>query len=61
MQSVTISVTEAAQYIGIGKNRVYNLLHDKKIPAIRLGKNYRIPKKSLDDWLYSEAQKSLKV
>lgn len=61
MQSMTISVAEAAQYLGIGRNRMYDLLHAGKLPAVRLGKNYRIPKKSLDEWLDKEAQKSLKV
>lgn len=61
MQSMTISVAEAAQYLGIGRNRIYDLLHEGKLPAVRLGKNYRIPIKSLDEWLDKEAQKSLKV
>lgn len=60
MQPVTINVAEAAQYLGVGKNRVYELLHESKLPFIRLGKNYRIPKKALDEWLENEVKKSFK-
>ena len=35
----------------IGRSTCYNLLYDGIIPSIRIGKQYRIPKKSLAEYL----------
>ncbi len=43
----------------IGKNKVYDFLEDVYsnthfFKVIKIGKLYRVPKKSFDDWLNSE-------
>ena len=43
----------------IGKNKVYNFLEDVYsnthfFKVIKIGKLYRVPKKSFNDWLNSE-------
>lgn len=56
-----MNVKEAAAYIGLGRNRMYNLIHQKNLPAIKIGKQFRIPIKSLNDWLETSASKNLEI
>ena len=46
-----ITVGELSEILGIGKNKAYELVRSKNIDSIRIGCTYRIPKKSLIDFL----------
>lgn len=45
------SVDEFASAVGISRAAAYNGLRNGRIPHIRLGKRYVIPKAAIDDWL----------
>jgi len=47
----TLSVEEAAKILGIGRNVAYDLVHEGKIPHLRLGRQIRIPKVALQRML----------
>ena len=36
----TGSVSEAADYLGIGKNQAYEAVHSGQIPAVQIGKRW---------------------
>ena len=36
-----MDIKELAEYLGIGKSTIYNLIRQKKIPASKIGKQYR--------------------
>ena len=42
----------------VGRNTVYKYLADGVITSIRIGTQYRIPKKYLIDYIYPEAENS---
>ena len=44
---------EAKEILGIGRNKIYTLLKTKELPAKKIGRQYRIPKKALSDYLNS--------
>lgn len=49
-------IEDLQELLGIGRTRAYQLVkeaYDKQQPfkVIKLGKLYRIPKKSFDDWM----------
>ncbi len=46
-----MDVKELAQYLGIGKSKIYALIRQKKIPASRIGRQYRFSKDVIDAWL----------
>lgn len=48
---------EAALYLGISKPTMYKLLRKRKIPARRLGKQWRISKAVLDAFLAGGEEK----
>jgi len=51
----TLSVEEAAKILGIGRNVAYDLVHEGKIPHLRLGRQIRIPKIALQRMLEEPA------
>ena len=46
-----MDVRQLSQYLGIGKSKIYNLIRQKKIPASRIGRQYRFSKEIIDHWL----------
>jgi excisionase family DNA binding protein len=48
-----ISITEATKEYGIGRDRIYQLIRSKDydIPAIKIGKSYKINTLLMDEWL----------
>ncbi len=46
-----MSVQELTQYIGIGRSKIYSLIRKKKIPASKIGRQYRFSKELIDSWL----------
>lgn len=46
-----MDIRELADYLGIGKSKIYNLIRQKKIPASRIGRQYRFSKEIIDSWL----------
>jgi excisionase family DNA binding protein len=41
----------AAEFLGVGVQRVYHLARTGSLPAIRLGQHYRFTEQTLIDWL----------
>ena len=54
-----LSPEEAAEALGIGMNSIYSLLNEQKIAAFRIGKKWRIPRKSLSEFVIRESRKKL--
>lgn len=46
-----MDILELSKYLGIGKSKIYNLIRQKKIPASRIGRQYRFSKSVIDQWL----------
>ena len=46
-----MSIIELSAYLGIGKSKIYSLIRQKKIPASRIGRQYRFSKTVIDEWL----------
>jgi len=45
---------EVKQILGIGRNSVYRLLKENKIKNFKIGTNYKIPKKALEEYIESQ-------
>jgi len=51
-----LTIPELANILGISRIAVYRKVKKGEIKAIRIGKNYAIPKKYIDDLLGKELQ-----
>jgi len=57
METGTFTVIETAKYLGIGRNKMYELVGTGVVPYIKLGKQIRIPKVALEQWLLEQSRK----
>ncbi len=51
MQEILLTTDQVAMYLKIDKFTVYRLVSQKKIPAFKVGNQWRFKKKLLDAWL----------
>lgn len=46
-----LSVAEVAAYLGVGKNRIYELLKNNSIKGFRMGSTWKISKLALETYI----------
>lgn len=47
-----LSISEAAQLIGISRSNMYALTHSKNgVPVLKIGGRYLVPKEALKEWI----------
>ncbi len=46
-----MTVAEVAAVMRVSKMTVYRLVHSGELPAVRVGRSFRVPKKAVDDYL----------
>lgn len=57
MEKVAFTVEEVASILSLGRNKTYELVKMGIIPSMKLGKQIRIPKLSLESWLAEQTIK----
>jgi excisionase family DNA binding protein len=51
MQENLLTTEQVAQYLRVDKFTVYRLVTQKKIPAFKVGNQWRFKRRLLEDWL----------
>jgi excisionase family DNA binding protein len=51
MQENLLRIDQVAEYLKVDKFTVYRLVSQKKIPAFKVGNQWRFKKKMIDAWL----------
>ncbi|MGI5223766.1 helix-turn-helix domain-containing protein [Actinoallomurus sp. CA-142502] len=51
VERLALTVEQAAEMLGIGRDRVYNLLRTGQLESIKIGKLRRIPRSALDSYI----------
>ncbi|GGS22099.1 excisionase [Actinokineospora fastidiosa] len=46
-----LTVAEVATMMRVSKMTVYRLVHGGELPAVRVGKSFRVPEKAVHDYL----------
>lgn len=59
--TLTMSVEEAAQQLGVCMKTVYTLTHRADFPAIRIGRRTRISRAGLAEWIRQQEQGRMEV
>ena len=54
-QPMLLTVTEAARLLRISRNLCYELIAQKQLPHIRLGRRILLPRHGLEQWIAHEA------
>jgi excisionase family DNA binding protein len=56
-----LTVREAAEILRLGRDRTYQLIHEGRLPAIRLGRSIRVPREALDRFIQKEMDQAAAV
>ncbi len=59
MENPFYTVKEVRKILGVGENKIYQLLVSGTIPRKKIGSTYRIPKDYFDKWINEPDQKGL--
>lgn len=51
MENEIMKFEEVMEYLNIGKNTLYRLLNNGEINSFKIGKVWKIPKKSVEDYV----------
>jgi excisionase family DNA binding protein len=51
MQDNLLTTEQVAEYLKVDKFTIYRLVAQKKIPAFRVGSQWRFKKSAIEDWL----------
>ena len=51
MQEILLTTEQVAQYLKVDKFTIYRLVAQKKIPAFRVGNQWRFKKAMIEAWL----------
>ncbi len=46
-----MDIKDLAEYLSIGKSKIYAMIRSRQIPASRIGRQYRFSKEVIDSWL----------
>ena len=46
-----LTVAEVAAVMRVSKMTVYRLVHGGDLPAVQIGRSYRVPERAVDDYL----------
>lgn len=46
-----LTVAEVASIMRVSRMTVYRLVHSGALPAVRVGRSFRVPEKAVDDYL----------
>lgn len=50
-----ITIEDLCSMLSIGKNAAYKLLNDKQIHAFRIGRSWKIPKRSVELYILEQS------
>ena len=55
MQENLLTADQLANYLKVDKFTIYRLVSQKKIPAFKVGNQWRFKRKMIDDWLLTNS------
>jgi excisionase family DNA binding protein len=50
-EPLLVSVREAARLLGIGRDACYALIHERRLPNVKIGRRILIPRQALERWV----------
>jgi excisionase family DNA binding protein len=51
MQEILLTTDQVARYLKVDKFTIYRLVTQQKIPAFKVGNQWRFKKKMIEEWL----------
>jgi len=61
MERLLLRPIEAADLLGVGRSKVYDLIATRQIPSIRVGGSIRVPARALEQWVTRQAREQART
>jgi excisionase family DNA binding protein len=58
VQPLLLTIPQVMQCMGLGRNKVYDLIQKEGLPVLRFGRAVRVSHKALQEWLEQREQGS---
>jgi excisionase family DNA binding protein len=58
VQPLLLTIPQVMQCMGLGRNKVYDLIQKEGLPVLRFGRAVRVSHKALQEWLEQRGQGS---
>ena len=58
VQPLLLTIPQVMQCLGLGRNKVYDLIQKEGLPTLRFGRAVRVSYKALQEWLEQREQGS---
>jgi len=55
MEKLLLRPAEAAEVIGVGRSKAYELIASGELPSVRIGGSVRVPVEKLREWIDRKA------
>jgi excisionase family DNA binding protein len=56
MDRLLLRPAEAAEVLGISRGKCYQLIAERRLPSIKVGKSTRVPAQALREWIAAELE-----
>jgi excisionase family DNA binding protein len=56
METGVLTVREVAEYLRVHQTTIYRLLKEQKLPAFRVGSDWRFNREMIDRWMIQEQE-----
>lgn len=54
-----LTVKELQDYLGVGRSKAYEIVNAPDFPVLRIGRNIRVPKDLLEEWIIENVKGEL--
>jgi excisionase family DNA binding protein len=54
VEPALLRVDEAAQYLSLGRSKMYERIARGELPVIRIGRSVRVPRNALEAWIQAQ-------
>ena len=61
MEKLLLKPAEAAEALGVGRSKMYELLSSGLVPSMKVGGSVRVPAEALRRWVENQAKKQKSV
>ena len=51
-------VEEVQAFLGVGRSKVYEMIARGELPALRIGRLFRVPRSALEQWVEENTRRS---
>jgi excisionase family DNA binding protein len=59
VQPLLLTIPQVMQCMGLGRNKLYDLIQKESLPVLRFGRAVRVSHKALQEWLEQREQGSV--